>query len=355
MSKELPSDDVPDDLCAREFYLAAGDRAVVTTADRRILEVDTDDAEGQPDLTTVAVHDLSDVVPDDDCVVGLAPDWSGRIWFATRLGRVGVVPRGGGAARVTELGEAVTNSIAVDADGGSYVVTDEALYRLGAGASGPTVTWRAAYDRGDEQKPGQLSQGSGTTPTLLPGGLVAITDNAEPRMQVVVLDRSDGSEVCRAAVFGADEGATESSLVAVGSGVIVENNHGSRGLLSTALGMTTDGGLARVDVAGGECSVAWRSDAVAPQTAPVLSQRTGLVYAHTLPHSWWGVTAWYLTAIDARTGRTVFSVRTGVGRLFADRDGAVTLGPDGAAYVATRAGLVRVHDREEPEADAGQG
>ena len=38
------------------------------------------------------------------------------------------------------------------------------------------VRWRTAYDRGSGRKPGQLTQGSGTTPTILPGGVVALWD-----------------------------------------------------------------------------------------------------------------------------------------------------------------------------------
>ena len=88
------------------------------------------------------------------------------------------------------------------------------------------VQWRTAYERGSERKPGQLTRGSGTTPTILPGGIVAITDNAEPRMNVVFVRTEDGAEVCRAAVFDEGASATENSLVAVGDGVVVENNHG---------------------------------------------------------------------------------------------------------------------------------
>ena len=125
-----------------------------------------------------------------------------------------------------------------------YVVTTGATYRLEADATGkPEVVWRAAYDRGSEQKPGQLSQGSGTTPTLLPNDLIAITDNADPRMNVVFLRRDTGEEVCTAPVFEDDASATDNSLVAVGDGVIVENNHGYTSPLSTFLGFGTEPGL----------------------------------------------------------------------------------------------------------------
>ena len=103
-----------------------------------------------------------------------------------------------------DLDEEIANSFAVD-EQGVYVVTVEALYRLSADRTGkPQADWRTEYDRGSEQKPGQLSRGSGTTPTLLPDGLVAITDNADPRMHVLFLRRDTGEEVCAAPVFGED-------------------------------------------------------------------------------------------------------------------------------------------------------
>ena len=186
----------------------------------------------------------------------------------------------------------------------------------------PGIGWQTAYDHGTGKKPGQLSAGSGTTPTVLPSGLVAITDNAEPQMHVQFYDVGDGTLVCEAAVFGSDASASDNSLVAVGdAGVVVENNDGYSGPWS-----------------------AWTSDEIAPTSVAKVSLATGLVYAYTTPPSWWGVSAWYLTAIDARTGETAWSVRTGTGTLFNNHYAAVTLGPDGSAYVATLGGMVRVRD-----------
>jgi len=224
-----------------------------------------------------------------------------------RDGRIGTVDPATGTVQVTELGEGVYNSLAVD-EQGVYVVTDIALYRMSADAAGkPREDWRAAYDRGAEQKPGQLSLGSGTTPTVLPGGRVAITDNADPRMNVAFYDTGTGEEICHAPVFGAGASATENSLVSVGDGVIVENNYGYGGPQSTLLGRATSGGLARVDLDGDECSVAWTSDEVATTSVPKVSLETGLLYAYTKRPTWWGVSAWYLTAVDARTARAACS------------------------------------------------
>lgn len=335
-------------LCAGAyFYLDDQDQAVVATTDRRILVVSTHDSQGDPDLTTEASYDLTGQIPSDDCLLALMPDWDGSIWFATQDGRVGIVDPDSGDVKVLDLDEEIANSISVDADGGVYAVTTEALYRLGRGRTGPPrVTWRAAYDRGSEQKSGQLSQGSGTTPTVLPGGLVAITDNAEPRMHVVFYRRIDGEAVCSAPVFASDQGSTENTLVSVGDGgVVVENNHGYNSPLSTVLGRTTDAGLARVDVADGKCRVAWRADVAAPTSVPKVSLANGLLYAYTKEHSLWGVDAWYVSALDVRTGRRVFAVRTGTGLLRNNHYAAITITKDGSLFIATLGGLVRVRDR----------
>jgi outer membrane protein assembly factor BamB len=331
-----------EDLCGGAyFYLDARARAVVATTDRRVLTIDSSD------LKEVDEVDLGHVVPDDDCLVALLPDWDGNTWYVTQDGRVGVA---GGASDPTplELGGEIANSIAAD-DTGVYLVTTDALVKVALdGQRQPEVVWQTSYDHGSEQKPGQLSAGSGTTPTVLPSGLVAITDNADPQMHVQFYDVLDGSLVCEAAVFGKGESASDNSLVAVGdASVVVENNYGYTAPWTTMVGRSTPGGLARVDAdpATGECTVGWESDVIAPTSVAKVSLATGLVYAYTTKASWWGVSAWYLTAIDARTGETAWSVRTGTGTLFNNHYSAVTLGPDGSAYVATLGGMVRVRDR----------
>ena len=49
----------------------------------------------------------------------------------------------------------------------------------------PRIVWQAGYKNSGVVKPSQVDAGSGTTPTIMSGGYVAITDNAEP-MNVVV-------------------------------------------------------------------------------------------------------------------------------------------------------------------------
>lgn len=321
------------------FYLDADDRAVVGTTERTIQVVG-------PSFTLERTYDLTAAVPADDCVVALMPDWDGRIWFETGGGLVGAVDPSTGTVRTHRLpGERIANSFAVDETGGVYIVSDHALYRFEATPDGtPEATWRQPYDRGSARKPGQLSQGSGTTPTLFGDGLVGITDNADPRMNVLVYRRSSGAKVCGTPVFEPGASATENSLTAVGSVLVVENNYGYSGPQSTLLGASTAPGIAKVDVDGGSCRTAWTSSEVAPSSVPKVSLQNGLLYVYTKPPHPLGVDAWYFTAIDVHTGRTAYSRRTGAGVAWNNHYAEIALGPDGTAYIPTLGGMVRVRD-----------
>lgn len=330
-----------EDLCGGAyFFLDQADRAVVLTTDQRVVEVTTSDADGRPALTQTKEWSLAAGVPKGDCPIALMPDWSGRVWFVTRGGAVGTLDRETGTvANLVLPGEGIANSLAADERGGVLVVTDHALYRMTAAADGtPTIDWRTVYDRGSRRKPGQLSQGSGTTPTILSGGLVAITDNADPQMQVLILDLVTGEKRCAAKVLAPGASATENSLVGLGEAVVVENNYGYTSPASTLLTRSTTPGLARVEAK--DCTVSWTAQVTGSTSVAKASLATGLVYLYEKRgFSWW------LTAVDARTGALAFRVRTGTGVALNNHYAAVTLGPDGTAYIATMTGMVRVADR----------
>ncbi|MFF0561752.1 hypothetical protein [Streptomyces sp. NPDC004266] len=86
--------------------------------------------------------------------------------------------------RSISTGEGVQNSIST-APGRTAVATDHALSPLSAAPDGtPVVEWRAPYDRRPARKPGQLSWGTGTTPSFFGPEhgteFVTIVDNAAP-------------------------------------------------------------------------------------------------------------------------------------------------------------------------------
>ncbi|MBL0746872.1 hypothetical protein [Nocardioides baculatus] len=321
-----------DTACAADaFYVDDRDRAVVATG----RTVSTHRTGGAAALDPDATWDLKPWIPFGDCVVGIAPDWTGLVWWVSRAGLVGTIEPDSGRVAVTDLAEPVRHGLAVD-EGGAYVVTDDALRRLTAGPDGtPQVGWRTEY-----------AGASGSAPVLLDGGAVAITDELDGRLGVAFLVRDSGAALCRQSVFEKGDGATDSTLASLGRGVVIANNHGYSSPRSTLLGFTTDPGISRVDLVDGGCVVQWTSDAVSPSSGATASWPNGLVYAWTKRPSLTGVSAWYLTALDAGSGRSMWSVRTGTG-LMAGSDGSrIALGADGSAWLGTLAGLVRVRDRQ---------
>lgn len=341
------------DICGGTYFFLDGDDvAYPTTVDKSVWKVQV-----REDGTLVKQQEwnLEDRIPADDCLIATMPDWQGLVWFVTQQGGVGTLHRDTGEVRMMRLpdAESVTNSVATDKTGGMYVVSTHALYRLDADAEGmPQITWREAYDRGTRTKPGNLSQGSGTTPTLLGARWVAINDNADPKTQVLVYDRRTGAELdpgadrlhCAVPVLPDNAGTTDNSLVAAGNSFIIENNYGYAGPQSTILGRSTTPGLARVMVDADGCHVGWVSNETAPTSVAKASLGNGLLYAYTKPARTDLLDAWYFTAIDIRTGRTVWSRLTGTGIQWNNHYAAIYLGPDGTAYVATVAGLVRLAD-----------
>lgn len=349
------------------FYLDHRDRVVLADSRQHVLRI----AHGQNpdggwkftveddwDLTSHVPHDCvswTNLFPSGVCdpVTSVMPDWQGRIWWVTRLGRVGTVDPASGALKSIRLdGEEIQNSFSVAADGVS-IVSDHALYSFRAAADGtPQIQWRQTYDRGTGTKPGSVNQGSGTTPDLFGDGYVAITDNADGRMNVLVYRRGtdvpvDRRLVCRVPVFGAGASTTDNSLISWGNSLVVENNYGYENPTTLTLGRSVVGGATRIDVRpdGSGCDTVWESDVRSPSTVPKLSTANGLLYFYEKqPHAL-GIDAWYLTAVDFRTGKRVWKRLTGTGLLYDNNWAPITIGPDGTAYVGVFNGIVAVRDR----------
>jgi hypothetical protein len=323
------------------FYLDNQGRAVVPTTTGHIWVV----GESGNGFALERDYDVTSAVPLGDKIESALPDWSGRIWFVSAKGVVGYVDPGSGAVRSLDTGEPIGNSFATDETGGVYVVTDAALYRFEAGGGGmPQVTWRSTYPNDGTSKPGQTEVGSGTTPTIT-GPYVAITDNADP-IDIAVFRRSGGGLVCTQPLFQKGQSDTDQSLIAAGNSLVAENNYGYSSPLATENGASTAPGLERVDIAssGSGCRTVWHSDERAPSVVPKVSLAAGLVYTYTKEPRADGKDAWYFTALDFRSGRTVFKRLAGEGLGFNNNYAPVTLGPDGTAYVGVLGGLVALHD-----------
>ncbi len=145
------------------------------------------------DPTSGVVLDDTFEIPDgvltvDDVIVGMSLTYDGTIIVISKTGVVMSVERDftGFQTLVLPGGHTVSNSIAIDEDGGIYVVTESHMFRVQWTGTSLTLdeadgAWSVAYDSGPAvPAPGRLGPGSGTTPTLLGSGsddkLVAIAD-----------------------------------------------------------------------------------------------------------------------------------------------------------------------------------
>ncbi|MDI3424026.1 hypothetical protein, partial [Streptomyces luteolus] len=318
------------------------------------------EVESDWDLTAHVPHDCvtwTNLYPSGECdpVTSVMPDWEGRIWWVTRQGRIGTVDPDTGAVRSIRLaGEEIQNSFSVAEDGVS-IVSDHALYSFRATADGtPRQVWRQTYDRGTGTKPGSVNQGSGTTPDLFGAHgerYAAITDNADDRMNVLVYRRGadvpdERRLVCKVPVFGSGASTTDNSLISWGNSLVVENNYGYENVTSLTFGRSVVGGATRIDVRpdGSGCDTVWESDVRSPSTVPKLSTTAGLLYFYEKDPNRLGIDAWYLTAVDFRTGERRWKQLVGTGAFYDNNWAPVTLGPDGTAYVGVFNGLAAVRD-----------
>ena len=86
---------------------------------------------------------------------------------------------------------------------------------------------------------------------------------------------------------------------------------------------------------------------------PKLSAANGIVYTYTKDPQPDDQDAWYLTALDFRTGKTLYKRLGGEGLGHNNNYAPITLGPDGTAYVGVLGGLIGLRDATPPPGAAG--
>lgn len=327
------------------FYVDNVGRVVIGTANRHIQVI----AVNGTSFKLVRDYDLTGSLSEFQRIVAVNPDWKGNYWFVTRVdGIVGTVNRKTGAVKTRHVGkgfeEEIENGFAMAQDG-AYVATNRRMLRLVAGSGGkPKIAWQDKYKAIKGLiKPGQLDDGTGTTPTVMRGGYVSIADNADP-MDVVVfrtgtqLAKGQKRKVCEVPVFKKGASATENSLVSVGRSLFVENNYGyDLAVFAANPAAVSAPGLARVDVNkdGKGCRLVWTNKTErAPSVVPKASLAAGLLYTFTNAPSSGTNDPWYWTAIDLRTGKTTYKVLAGNGNQWNNHYAAIHVSPNGTAYLS---------------------
>ena len=363
------------------FYLDNHDRVVTSTTTHHILVIaETADGAG---FGLVRDYDLSHVLTSGEHITSALPDSNGLLWFVTKTdGVVGTLNLATGTLHVIRLGHGavgeIENSFATGMQGDVYIATNRKLYRFTAGHGGvPRIQWQITYPNSFQHKPGQVDDGTGTTPTVMPGGYVNITDNADP-MDIMVyrtalhpsrvvsarrqhrhLEEEEEKplgarhrrrqslprQVCRVPVFSRGQSADENSIIVAGRAMIAENNYGYTGPSTTTGGMRTAPGFVRVDLNrnGMGCHTVWTNRTErAPTVVSKLSLANGLIYTYTEEPG--ATDPWYWTALDFRTGRTVYRQAAGSGSSFNNNYAGIAISRSGTEYLGTLSGPIAMRD-----------
>lgn len=262
-----------------------------------------------------------------DHVVGIVPDWHGRIWVASERGVVGLIDPKRNVVRLTKLQqysptERIDNSISACPQGVS-IITSYGIYMLGADASTskPRIIWSHSYDRGTKQKPGQLSHGSGATATFFgPNGsdYVMLSDNGDRQEKLIVYRSADGSAVGEEPLFTPGASGTENSMIGVQNSIVGACTFGYPYAqypdTKPAYRAQVAPGMERWDVNDDASGITlkWRNNGIYSAAVPRLSTVDNLIYTCERPRGPAGVLTGpvvYACAIDMDSGRVVHRQR----------------------------------------------
>lgn len=350
------------------FYLDNKNRAIVPTTENTILVIQTPE-NPEDGFKLIREYDVSRHVvqlpfPKLDSVAWVMPEWptngeteTPRFWYATIEGLVGVVDAQSGAVTTWKVpGEIIENSFAVGEEG-IFMMSDQAMYRLNLRDGAIHIDWKQAYDRGPAAKAGHITRGSGTSVTLAGSpqdGIVAITDNAAPRIHLELYRRTTGEKVCSVPLFRDNESGTDLSALAFEHAsmdgnatghfsVMVENNYGHHvfPMPDAHKGITRVDALRQPD-GSFQCHTVWESDEAGIAGAK-LALKNGLLYMYINDKS--PALGGYFAALDFNTGKTVYRQHTGLGHGYNAWQGVLFLHPDnGALYTTTIFGIVMMKD-----------
>ena len=357
---------------------------------------------------------------EDDIIAGMSLTYDGHLAFATEFGNLFVIPADAdpdnlgevpvvstnedcATAEEAEL-EIVSNSVAVDENGGIYVLTSAAMYRFDWDGSSLTPAWRAEYEVAEEvPSPIRLGPGSGSTPSLMGTAadddrFVVITDG-QALMNLVLFWRDevpadwepiapgkDPRIACEIPVdfgTGTNEAISEQSVAVRGYAAVVVNDLLTNptinppsslpfGAIAQNLVSALEGGIPEKAPFGLEridwdpetrtCATVWANAEISvPNGIPSISGASGLVYGTGQRDGQWG-----LEGLDFATGESSVWVPAGPGTCPGDSSGvaaalpgvaevlevvpdscensvyaATTIGPDGVVYQGTLNGLTR--------------
>lgn len=296
-----------------------------------------------------------------DTIVGLGLTYDDHIVFATEQAVVGILPRqqrlsSNQLQRIVlsptqceapnEISETISNNIAIDEEGGIFVVTSKATVRVQWSEGILSTAWRTPYKSSDTALSAlRLGPGSGSTPSLMGTGqesekFVVITDG-QPLMHLLLLWRDqipsdwealapdlDRRIACQIPVRFGDPEATsslsEQSVLVHNYATIIVNNQLKQeqaywqlfpAFIRTSFAAGRGGwpdvapyGIERIDwnPETRTCATKWVNKSLSiPNGIPTMSTATGLFYGIGQRDGVWG-----LEAVNFATGESRFFVES---------------------------------------------
>jgi hypothetical protein len=344
------------------YFSMDADENIIIGPPNRLEQYHIEVNDGAPEFVLDKTIDMSPYVRENALLQDSVTDYDGRLWFMATTGEVGYVDLETEAVKTVDLvddlddcnmadsNEVLQNSIAVDEDA-IYMVTCAALYRLSADADGEVqVDWRALYDTGTSG--GLLLPGSGTSPTLFgtEDDLITICDNADSQINLLVIERASGLEVCKTPLFRPGESATENSSIGHGDDVVIANNAGFEGPFRPARTMFP--GLERYTVERDDqdnptgCTQVWKNnDAIINSNQ--LATESGVIWGYGADPDVEDTDIFYLGAHEWGTGDEIFRAYVGDGLPFDPLTGQVHMHPDGSFFLGAVQGAILMRDASQ--------
>ena len=223
-----------------------------------------------------------------------------------------------------------------------------------------TVQWQSDYSNIGLLKAGQANVGSGTTPTVMANPsdstkkLVVITDNANPKMNVVVYDHSTGAKVSETPVFSKMRSCNEASVIGVNGAVFAPNNFGHTLSPLGSQYVANETGLAKLelDVPNNSAEEIWSQQHYTFFAMNMLARESGIIFAHSA--DWYDEVSategpvYYILAIDSYNGRVIWRIPIGRGYQYCHEYGGMYFDRVGdKIFMGTRKFLVSIQDFAE--------
>lgn len=301
-----------------------------------------------------------------------------RLHSPAYMAVVEIAPDGQGSCTTTlkaniELnGQWNNNTFAVD-EYGAYIVTNgvaesgesdtsfQWAFEYNSDAGAINVRWKKAYENAGYLKPGQKNIGSGTTPTLTMAAdgteLIGITDNADPRLHVVVRRRDNGDDVAQIPCFEKMRSADEASLIGVGETFVVENNFAHYPTWPHSQTVANGTGMSSITVSTTQdnhnLESTWDMDGTHFYAMNMLCRESGIIFAHTCDWSSDESSIkggmYYVSAIDSFNGRTIWRIPLGRGVDYCHEYGGIYFNQGGDLFIGTNKYIARIgnyHDRQ---------